>query len=218
MLAKAIQTFIAASLLLSTGLVAVAEAGVLQPPLTKIDLVDLHGASISSLNLHADLQDAFAVGMTYPIDLLDAEHGLAHLDLTMPSGVRVVTLKTYDLATKAELKRRWKCTTTQTTSRSCTLPVSVKAGASPLSPTTDPIRRGYFVVVSVENHLDVGSLRDASITATGSLPGTEAASSMVPVTVVENQLPNLVIAHAPFQAIGLNETGVVSFASRIKDH
>ena len=161
---------------------------------TTLEVLNLQGAPLSRVELHASGVDVV------PVALIDqsANTGPTTLRLTVPRGFRVAGLSSVDATGGRPTGGHWSCSTRHATT-SCSLHHAVSS-----SPT-------IIAYVELVNHRSVAQGPRTALSIRGSLDGAPASSLDVPVSIGPTNLPSVSLDRSMTPVVSGNAAGSVSY-------
>lgn len=161
---------------------------------TTLEVVNLHGAPLNHVELHASGVDVVSVAL---IDQSSAT-GPTTLRLNVPQGFRVSALSSVVASSGQPTGGHWSCATRHDTS-SCSLQHAVTA-----APTV-------IAYVELVNHRRAALTAHAELSLRGSLDGAPASSLTVPVSVGPTNLPTVSLDRSMTPVVSRDVAGSVSY-------
>ena len=189
----------AAGLIVIAGSVVAVDSGALSVNSSRITLVGLGGARLSSVPLHRNGVDVLGIALRYP--------GIAPtLDLRVPNGTRLHSLTSYDASSGRAMSGTWHCSTS---ARAMTTTCHYRTASS--SAPSEEI--SYAVLVSGASSVTAGGYGRVSVNAR---LASGAVSSSLPVTFASSNVPDISVSRSATPVVEDGGTGSVAFEVQVR--
>jgi hypothetical protein len=189
----------------ATSVGAATTSGFAQKQLS-LELIEPDGSSAFAIQLNAAAPSEFGIVLWNSGHSRPSTPARPQVTLTLPAGVSLVSLSTYDAVTAHRLTLDWTCTNSEPpNSIQCSLSAPRRIIQSLFGPN-----RGVIMLATVTNNLIPGA--EGTIQVAASLAGVGTTSANAGILVSESTIPDVTVLRSVAATIGANQPSSIAYA------